>query len=58
MAWLRSDADLLIMALALGVVSLAYASGSFVLALVGQHGSSAAEIVTVGAYLLAWVLTA
>jgi hypothetical protein len=62
MAWLRSNADLLMMALALGVVSLAYASGSFILALslhpVGQHGWRPAEIVAVGAYPLAWVFTA
>jgi hypothetical protein len=62
MARLRSNADLLIMTLALGAASLAYASGSFVLALVlhpvGQQEWKAAEIVSVGAYPLAWVLTA
>ena len=59
MAWLRSNADLALMGVALGAVSLAYATGAFVLGLAlhppGQHGWSAVEMVAVGAYPLGWI---
>ena len=59
MTWLRSNADLALMGVALGAVSLAYASGAFVLGLAlhppEQHGWSAVEMVAVGAYPLGWI---
>ncbi len=55
----RANADLVLMALGLGAVSLAYAAGAFVLGLVlhppGRQAWSAAEILAVGVYPLGWV---
>jgi hypothetical protein len=55
----RWNADLAFMALALGAVSLAYATGAFVLGLAlhppGRHGWSGAEMIAVGLYPLAWI---
>jgi hypothetical protein len=52
MSWLRSNADLAVMGVALGVTSLAYASGLFVMALalhpMGQHGWRPVEMIAVG----------
>jgi hypothetical protein len=60
MAWLRANADLALMGVALGAASLAYAAGAFVLGLAlhppGQRGWSAVEMVAVGAYPLSWIL--
>ena len=59
MSGLRSNADLALMAVALGVGSLVYASGAFVMGLAlhppGQHGWSGVEMIAVGAYPLAWI---
>ena len=59
MGWLRSNADLAVMGVALGVTSLAYASGIFVIALelhpAGQHGWRPIEMLAVGAYPLGWL---
>jgi hypothetical protein len=59
MGWLRSNLDLAILGVALGVTSLAYASGLFVIALalhpVGQHGWRPVEMIAVGAYPLGWI---
>ena len=55
----RRNADLLLMAVALGAVSLAYAAGAFAMALAlhppGRAGWGDAEIVAVGLYPLGWV---
>lgn len=55
----RSNADLALMAVALGGGALAYASGAFVLDLTlhppYQHGWSAVEMVAVGLYPLTWI---
>jgi len=55
----RWNADLVLLAFALGVFSLAYASGAFVLGLTlhppGRHGWNGAEIVAVGLYPLVWI---
>ena len=52
-------ADLALTGVALGAVSLAYATGAFVLGLAlhapGQRGWSAVEMVAVGLYPLGWV---
>jgi hypothetical protein len=59
MTWLRSNADLTLMAFALGTGSLAYAAGAFVMGLAlhpqNQHGWSAAEMIAVGLYPLGWI---
>lgn len=59
MADSRPSVVLAFLALAAGVVSLAYASGAFVLGFAlhapAQHGWSAAEIVAMGLYPLAWL---
>jgi len=59
MTWLRSNADLALMAVALGAGSLAYASGAFVMGLVlhprNQHGWSGIEMVAVSLYPLGWI---
>jgi hypothetical protein len=59
MTWLRSNADLTLMALALGAGSLAYGAGAFVMALAlhppNQHGWSAAEMIAVALYPLGWI---
>jgi hypothetical protein len=55
----RWNADLVVMAVALGASSLAYAAGAFALALglhpPGQQAWSSAEILAVGLYPLGWV---
>jgi hypothetical protein len=59
MSWLRLNADLALMGVALGAVSLAYASGAFVMALAlhpaGQHGWRPVEMIAVGLYPLGWI---
>jgi hypothetical protein len=59
MSWLRSNADLALMGVALGVVSLGYASGAFVIALAlhpaGQHGWRPVEMIAVALYPLGWI---
>lgn len=59
MTWPRSHADLILMGLALGAGSLAYAAGAFVLGLnlhpPNQLGWSRAEMVAVALYPLAWI---
>ncbi len=59
MSGLRSNADLALMAVALGTVSLAYASGAFLMGLalypLHQRGWNGIEIVAVGLYPLGWV---
>ena len=59
MTWLRSNADLALMAVGLGAGSLAYASGAFVLGLAlhapNQHGWSGVEMIAVGLYPLGWI---
>jgi hypothetical protein len=59
MAWLRSNADLGLMGIALGAGSLAYASGAFVMGLAlhppNQHGWSGVEMIAVGLYPLGWI---
>ncbi len=59
MSGLRSNADLALMALGLGTVSLAYASGAFVMGLalypLHQRGWNGIEILAVGLYPLGWV---
>jgi len=59
MNWLRSNADLALMGVALGVVSLGYASGAFIMALelhpVSQHGWRSVEMVAVALYPLGWI---
>ncbi len=59
MAWLRSNADLVLMAFALGAVSLAYTVGAFVMALAlhppNQHGWRPIEMIAVGVYPLGWI---
>jgi hypothetical protein len=59
MTWLRSNADLALMGVALGAVSLAYATGAFALGLAlhppDQRGWSVVEMVAVGAYPLGWI---
>jgi hypothetical protein len=59
MTWLRSNADLALMAFALAATSLAYAVGAFVVALAlhapRQLGWSAPEMIAVGLYPLGWI---
>jgi hypothetical protein len=59
MTWLRSNADLGLMGIALGAGSLAYASGAFVMGLAlhppNQHGWSGVEMIAVGLYPLGWI---
>jgi hypothetical protein len=59
MTGLRSNADLALMAFALGAGSLAYAAGAFVMGLAlhrpNQHGWSGAEMIAVGLYPLGWL---
>ncbi len=55
----RWNADLMLMAVALGAVSLAYAAGAFALGLAlhpaGRQAWTSAEILAVGLYPLGWV---
>ncbi len=55
----RWNADLVLMALGLGTVSLAYATGAFALGLAlhppGRQAWTTAEILAVGLYPLGWV---
>ena len=55
----RWNADLVLVAVALGALSLAYAAGAFALGLAlhppGRQAWSSAEIVVVGLYPLGWV---
>jgi hypothetical protein len=55
----RWNADLLLLAVALGAVSLAYAAGAFAIGLAlhppGRQAWSSAEIVAVGLYPLGWI---
>jgi hypothetical protein len=59
MTSLRTNADLALMALALGLGSLAYAAGAFVMGLAlhppDQHGWSVVEMVAVALYPLGWI---
>jgi len=59
MTWLRSNADLALIAVALGAGSLAYASGAFVMGLAlhppGQQGWSGVEMIAVSLYPLGWI---
>ena len=59
MVWLRSNADLALIAFALGAGSLAYAVGAFVMALAlhlpNQHGLRPIEMIAVGVYPLGWI---
>ena len=59
MTWLRSNADLGLMAFALGAGSLAYAVGAFVMDLglhpPNQRGWSGIEMIAVGLYPLGWI---
>ena len=59
MSWLRSNADLALMGLALGVVSLGYASGAFVIGValhpLGQHGWRPVEMIALALYPLGWI---
>jgi hypothetical protein len=59
MGWLRSNTDLALLGAGLGAVSLAYATGAFVMALAlhpaGQHGWRPVEMIAVGLYPLGWV---
>jgi hypothetical protein len=59
MTWLRSNADLTLMGVALGAGSLAYASGAFVMGLAlhppNQHGWSGVEMIAVSLYPLGWI---
>jgi hypothetical protein len=59
MTYSRSNAELALMALALGGGSLAYGFGAFAMALAlhppGQHGWSGVEMVAVGLYPLTWI---
>lgn len=59
MSWLRSNADLAVMAAGLGALALAYASGAFVMALAlhpaNQHGWRPVEMIAVGLYPLGWI---
>jgi hypothetical protein len=59
MADSRWNADLALMAVALGGGALAYASGAFVMGLVlhppHQHRWSGVEMIAVGLYPLAWI---
>jgi hypothetical protein len=55
----RGNADLVLMAVALGALSLAYAAGAFALGLAfhppGRQAWTSAEILAVGLYPLGWV---
>jgi len=55
----RWNADLVLMAAALGAVSLAYAAGAFAIGLAlhppGRQSWSSAEILVVGLYPLGWI---
>lgn len=55
----RWNADLVLMAVALGGVSLAYAAGAFAIGLAlhppGRQAWSSAEMIAVGLYPLGWV---
>ena len=59
MSWLRSNADLAIMAVALGAGSLAYASGLVAMGLVlhppDRFGWRPVEMIAVGLYPLGWI---
>jgi hypothetical protein len=59
MTFLRSNADLALMAFGLGAGSLAYAAGAFVMGLglhpPNQHGWSGVEMIAVGLYPLVWI---
>jgi hypothetical protein len=55
----RWNADLVLLALALGAVSLAYSAGAFAIGLAlhppGQQSWTSAEILVVGLYPLGWI---
>jgi hypothetical protein len=55
----RWNADLVLMAVALGAVALAYAAGAFAIGLAlhppGRQSWSSAEILAVGLYPLGWI---
>jgi hypothetical protein len=59
MTYSRSNADLALMAVGLGVASLAYASGAFIMGLAlhppNQHGWSGVEMIAVGLYPIGWI---
>jgi hypothetical protein len=59
MTWSRSNANLALMAVALGAGALAYASGAFVMGFAlhhqYQHGWSGVEMIAVGLYPLTWI---
>jgi hypothetical protein len=59
MSYSRSNADLGLMAFALGAGSLAYAFGAFATGLAlhppGQRGWSGMEMIAVGLYPLGWI---
>ncbi len=59
MGWLRSSSGLVLMGVGLGAVSLAYASGAFIMALAlhpaNQHGWRPVEMAAVGLYPLGWI---
>jgi uncharacterized membrane protein len=59
MTRLRSNADLVLLAIALGAGSLAYATGAFVMGLAlhppGQQRWSGVDMVAVGLYPLGWI---
>jgi hypothetical protein len=59
MTYSRSHADLALMAVGLGVGSLAYTSGAFLMGLAlhppNQHGWSGVEMMAVGLYPLGWI---
>jgi hypothetical protein len=59
MTYSRSNGDLALMAVGLGVGSLAYTSGAFVMGLAlhppNQHGWSGVEMMAVGLYPLGWI---
>jgi hypothetical protein len=59
MTRLRSNADLVLLAIALGALSLAYAAGAFFMGLAlhppGQQRWSGVDMVAVGLYPLGWI---
>jgi len=59
MTYSRSNADLVLMAVALGAGALAYASGAFMMGVAlhppYQHGWSGVEMIAVGLYPLTWI---
>jgi len=59
MTSMRWNADLVLMAVALGAVSLAYSAGAFAIGLAlhppGRQSWSSVEILVVGLYPLGWI---